>query len=77
MFAVVVDPSSQGKYAVLFDDEDKASAYIKERYESYLKHDPVKRTLDKEYAEVKWGDEDYLTWTLCPVLTEEAAKHEP
>ena len=26
MFAVVVDSSSQGKYAVLFDDEDKASA---------------------------------------------------
>ena len=77
MFAVVVDPSSQGKYAVLFDDEDKASAYIKERYESYLKHDPVKRTLDKEYAEVKWGAEDYITWTLCPVLTEEAANYEP
>ena len=77
MFVVIVDPSSQGKYAVLFDDEDKASAYIKERYESYLKHDPVKKFLDKGYAEVKWSDEDYITWTLCPVLTEEAAKHEP
>ena len=77
MFAVVVDSSSQGKYAVLFDDEDKASAYINERYASYLKHNPSEKFLDNDSAEVKWGDEDYITWTLCPVLTEEAAKHEP
>ena len=70
MVVVTVDVSWSSDFAMVFDDAEKASQYIKEQFKEYqdkpmFDHDPVSAYCDDEYAYVVWQkNELYVIWKL-------------